>query len=216
MALVGNVANITNPFGARLPVFGGSSTPAYTGADLVLDFANSYYRRGATVGTSPTDIAAVVTGTATINASGLLCDAVGESVTFAYSLASVPFIVVVDYAAQSAGTIAGVFEFNNGGSPNSLSLYKNGANTVLQNGTQTSAAYAASGKVACGYNATERVVSFGGATVLKVTQSPPNLSVGTKTIGAFTGATDTALVPIRSVAIYLGTFSDAQIQALAT
>ena len=215
MGVVGS--QIGRPFGRRLPVSGGSSTPLFTGADFVMDFVNGYYRRGATEGNTPSSIAATVNGSATIDGSGLLCDAEGESVSFSYAITSgAPFIIVTDYAAQTSTALAGVFDFSNGGSPNLLALYKTGANTVSQSGASLSAAYAASSKVANGFNATEHVISRAGGAVQKSSQTPPNLSTGTRFVGNLSTSTSPALVPIRSIAIYLGVFSDAQIQEMAT
>lgn len=215
MALVGSP--IGKPWGRRLPVSVGGVVAPFQGADFVMDFANGYYRRGATVGTSPADIAATVNGTATINSSGLLCDASGESVSFSYAIApGSSFIVVSDYAAQTASNTARIFIFDNGGNPNLISLYKNGTDTVSQSTSLLSAPYALSGKVANGFNATEHVVSFAGSAVQKASKTPPDFSTGTKYVGNLLDGTQPALVPIRSFAIYLGVFSDAQIQALAT
>jgi hypothetical protein len=200
------------------PMLLGQSAPdAFIGADFVMDFANGYYRRGATVGTSPSDIAVTVNGAATIDGNGLLCDAAGESVSFAYALSSgTSFIIVTDYAAQTAGTLAGLFDASNGGSPNILALYKSGTNTVSQSSVSLSAAYAASGKVANGFNATEHVISRGGGVIQRYTQYPPNLANTTRYVGNLESGSYPALVPIRSFAIYLGVFSDAQIRAMAT
>jgi len=203
--------------GLGMPSVGGAAVIPFEGADLVLDFANSFYRQGATEGATPASIGATVNGTATIGASGLLCDASGESVSLAYSIASgAPFCVVVDYEAQTSTALAATFEFTNGGSPNLLGLYKLSANTSSQSSGTLSTAYAASGKVATGFRTGFHYVSFGGASTLTRAQTLPNFSAGTKTIGNLTAGFNPALVNIRSVAIYLGEFNDAAVQAFCS
>lgn len=199
--------------GGAVP-FGGSLPDFFVGADLVLDFARGDYRRGATRGSTLASISATLNGTATIDGSGLLCDAVGESVSTTYSVA-VPFIMVVDYASQPSATLAGLAELGTG-TPALLTVYKNSTSTVSQSQVQISGTYSGGGKVATGFNATQHVVSFGGAAVQANAQATPTFSGSPLTIGNFGGGNNPAGIYIRSVAIYLGTFSNAQIQALAT
>ena len=183
-------------------------------ADLLLDFKNGVYQKDGTSG-SITDIGGTNTGTIT-GGVGLTCTGT-QVMTIPYNFTG-PFIMVVDHDA-----------INDANHRIMASLHRNSSNnlTIQGSGTFYAVFYPPSsillqtkpypGKTVAGYQGTTaKVAQVGEAVTTGSSGATPDFSTAT-TLYVGNGAGSSNVYPcttvIRSVAIYRGTFTDAEIAA---
>lgn len=193
-------------------IMGGPPIPVVP--DLFAGFATATYEKDGVPYASFTAMGGTVTSGAVIDATGLVCDASGERAFIAYNGTS-DGVLVID--ADTPSTTSCLAEWK--GATSYIRAIFAGVRVTQAVGTGAAAERVVSSlsKVAIGFQSGVLRVSVNGATVTtNAITGAVDLSSATLSIGRDNGGTlDPPSVPIRSVAIYKGTFTDAEIQALS-
>lgn len=187
-------------------------------ADLLADFANATYRKDGTNYASFTAMGGVFIGSPTVNASGLTCTGTQRArITYGFDTDA---IWVVDFDAPTAGATRAIFEHYISTPDRETVLYRQADTTYRAQGRGGSLVTldnaTSAPKWAGGFQAGSFRASFNGGAIMSGVTTRPNLTGAELYVGgdAF-GGSNATLQPIRSIAIYKGSFTDAQIQSLS-
>lgn len=203
----------------RASVVIGRTLPDAPG-DLLLDFRNENFRKDGVTDTFSALGGSLYGGATITPGSGLICNASGEYAEISYGLTG-DFMLVALYGSATSIVTRRVCDYT-GGSNSLVSILNSSdpANVTIRTRgssglpTNTSSALTNPQKIAVGKVGSVRKFSVNGAAV--VTQNPGDV-FGDFASGILTVGGDTVpwTDPIRSIAIFKGTFTDAQIQALS-
>lgn len=199
MATVG--AFTRRVWGKSLPVSGGSGALV---ADILLDFVNGVYRVDGT--TYATAALAGFTGTGTFDASGYTATGT-DSLSGAISLTG-DFIVFANFAAPATGADRLLWNYT---SAANLQVFRATAGPYRTNPVTADVASASTS--AFGRSGGVRKTAWDGGAVTTGAALAAQ-AAATFWIGNVSGGTNPWTVPIRKIAIYKQTLTDAQIQTL--